>query len=104
MTPNTAATRIAGIRTYIPAQSARTTDGDLDLIAVERAVNGELPADMTDAELARADQILSTRDLPRSEAARRLGLPSDLLRELRAADWKPEVITSWRTNTRGAAA
>ncbi|MFI5688449.1 hypothetical protein [Streptomyces sp. NPDC051636] len=100
----TMATRLASPRTYIPLRAAHTVDGDLDLIAVERAVNGELPEGITDAELAYADQILWSRDISRAEAARRLGLPYDLLRDLRNDGWNPEVITEWRTKTQGAAA
>ncbi|MFI6658088.1 hypothetical protein ACIBL8_21495 [Streptomyces sp. NPDC050523] len=100
----TTATRLTSRDSHITVRTDRTAIRGLDLIAVERAVNGEPPQGITDAELAYADQILWSRDVSRAEAARRLDLPYDLLRDLRNDGWNPKVITTGRTETQGAAA
>lgn len=96
----TTATRVTGYDDYIPIPTARTTRSGLDLIAVERAVNGERPQTMTDPELAYAAQVLSEHNIPRDEASRRLLLPDYVLRRCKETEWKHEVITAWRERSR----
>ncbi|MFC7261522.1 hypothetical protein [Streptomyces lutosisoli] len=94
----TTATRLASPVTYIPLSTARTVDGGLDLIAVERAVNNELPEGITDAELARAARILHERDVSLAEIGRRLDVSQDAIKTLKNKNWDPDVLANRRRN------
>lgn len=95
----TTATRLASRDSYITVRTDRTTEGGLDFLAVERAVNGELPEGITDAELAYAARVLSEHHISRDESARLLRLSDYVLRKCKESGWKPGVITSWRGNS-----
>ncbi|MFE2693637.1 hypothetical protein [Streptomyces mirabilis] len=92
----TTATRLASPVTYIPLPTARTVDRGLDLIAVERAINNELPEGITDAELARAARILHERDASLAEIARRLDVSQDAIKTLKNKNWDPDVLANRR--------
>ncbi|MBL1086812.1 hypothetical protein JK359_33445 [Streptomyces actinomycinicus] len=95
----TTATRLTSRDSYITVRTDRTTERGVDLLAVERAVNGELPESMTDAELAYAARVLSEHNVSRDESARRLSLSDYVLRKCQDSGWKPDTITSWRENS-----
>lgn len=83
------ATRLGAHRPYMvvaDTMTARTAAGDLvDLIAVERAVNGDLPAGaLTRAEQRQAVHLLFRTDLSSAEIARRLGMSADTVQRWRA--------------------
>ncbi|MFF7764261.1 hypothetical protein [Streptomyces griseorubiginosus] len=92
----TTATRLTSRDSYITVQADRITDQSVDVLAVERAVNGELPAGITDAELAHAARVLAEHHISRDESARRLRTTDYVLRKCQDNGWKPDVITSWR--------
>ncbi|APE21355.1 MULTISPECIES: hypothetical protein [Streptomyces] len=62
-----------GAREHIAISTTLTFADGLDLIAVERVVNGG-NADLTDAEKAEAGRRLQARDVPQAEISRRIGL------------------------------
>ncbi|MFJ2007938.1 hypothetical protein [Streptomyces chartreusis] len=95
----TTATRLTSRDTYITVQTGRTTERGIDLLAVERAANGELPEGITDAELAYAARLLSEHNISRHASARLLRLPTYVLRTCEESGWKPATITSWRENS-----
>jgi hypothetical protein len=95
----TAATRLAGPATYIRVVAGDITlddANDIDLIAVERAVNNEVPESLTDAELAYAARILHEHDISRAETARRLPVSADTLKKLQEEGWDPQVLDGRR--------
>lgn len=60
--------------------------GDVDLVAVERAVNGETPAYMTTDEKRAAAGVLVGNDFKVKAISDRLGVRPELL-----ADWFPQL-------------
>lgn len=83
-------TRIgAGERERIYASTIDTYDetADLDLIAIEHALNGE-PVRLTAAERLYAARILDGRGIDASTIASRVGVTTDTLRRWKDNGWK----------------
>ncbi|MFE9398613.1 hypothetical protein [Streptomyces flavidovirens] len=87
----TAATRIGGDRAYIHASTTRTYEDDLDLIAIEYALNGE-PVQLTVPEKIRAAQILDGRGLDFSAIGRRVGSDRNTVAGWKAHGWQPPPV------------
>ncbi|MFJ2884291.1 hypothetical protein [Streptomyces sp. NPDC087272] len=81
-------------RPYIRVVQAATTRGAIDLIAVERAVNGSRPEGMTDRELREAARILIGRGYSATAIAETLRLSSIVVRRWYPAELARELVAS----------
>ncbi|MEV5942708.1 hypothetical protein [Streptomyces sp. NPDC051994] len=83
------ATRVGAappVRLY--ASTTDTSDGDLDLIAVEHALNGE-PAQLTGPEKIYAARLLDQRGLSADAISQLTGSAPATVRGWKANGWKP---------------
>lgn len=78
----------AGERVRLYVSTTATCDGDLDLIAVEKALNGE-PVSLTPAEKIHAARLLDDRGLATKNIAQRIGCDSSTVNGWRDNGWKP---------------
>jgi transposase-like protein len=80
----------AGTRERLYASTTSTYDphNDLDLIAIECALNGE-PAQLTPAEKLHAARILDSRGHTDKEIGRRVGCADTTIADWRDNDWNP---------------
>ena len=84
------ATRIGGDprqRLYASTTATYDETADLDLIAVEYALNGE-PVALTTAERIHAARLLAGRGLTTGAIAHQLGTSTDTIRGWQANGWK----------------
>lgn len=84
---------------YIRVATTATSRGELDLIAIERAVNGDAPAHLTRAEQTAAARILARRGVGVTEIGRRLGLTTSAVNQLLGITPAPRRRTTPRTRT-----
>ncbi|MFE9484648.1 hypothetical protein ACFYNM_39475 [Streptomyces spororaveus] len=70
----------------VTTEQAATSDGDLDLIAIELAVNGQHPQ-LTEAEALEAARILTDRGVGPTATAQRLGVPLHRIYAWRDRNW-----------------
>ncbi len=82
------ATRLGSTRERLYASTTDTFDGDLDLIAIEYALNGE-PATLTLPEKLYAARILDDRGFDVTAIARRVGAGRDTVTGWKNNGWKP---------------
>ncbi|MFJ8208157.1 hypothetical protein [Streptomyces sp. NPDC096033] len=73
---------------HLTPDSTGTCYGDIDLIAVERAMNGQ-PVKLTVAEMLHAARLLSARGLDDAEVGRRLRQGRHAIGEWRRRNWAP---------------
>lgn len=78
----------AGTRERLYASTTSTFDGDLDLIAIEYALNGE-PAHLTIPEKIHAARILDGRGYDLTAIGQRIGSDRSTIAGWKANDWKP---------------
>lgn len=69
-----------------------TSDGDLDLIAIEYAMNGE-PVTLTRGERIEAARQLDARGIQAAEIGRRLGITRDTVVTWRKNSWALPPVT-----------
>lgn len=74
-------------RTHLYASTTSTFDGDLDLIAIEYALNGE-PVKLTLAEKIRAAQLLDEHGFDAATIGRRLRSDRSTVSAWKANGWK----------------
>ncbi|MER5559664.1 hypothetical protein ABT071_13765 [Streptomyces sp. NPDC002506] len=74
--------------TRLYASTTDTSDGDLDLIAIEQALNGE-PARLTLPEKIYAARLLDQRGLSLVTIGQRIGSAPATVRAWKANDWRP---------------
>lgn len=78
----------AGHRERLYASTTSTFDGDLDLIAIEYALNGE-PVKLTIPEKIHAARILDGRGLDLTSIGQRIGSDRSTISGWKANGWKP---------------
>lgn len=76
-----------GHLTLATVSAATVAEDGLDYIAVERAVNGDVPADMTVAEQIETARILTRQGLGPTEIGRRLDVPKHRVTSWRDHGW-----------------
>lgn len=84
----TTATRVGTERTYLHASTTETCDGDLDLIAIEHAMNGQ-PVTLTPAERIEAARRLDARGFNPADIGKRLRCSRDAVIRWRDNNWRP---------------
>jgi DNA-binding CsgD family transcriptional regulator len=98
------ATRTPGYRYLMPDSLTADTfdpDGDIDLIAVERAANGETGLPLTRAESARVAQLLDGAGLTAREIGRRIGCNQSTVEAWKRQGWRPGPIGGYGYVTKG---
>ncbi|MFF2082074.1 hypothetical protein ACFVV7_37200 [Streptomyces globisporus] len=75
--------------TFIPVVRTATMRGQLDLIAIERAVNGRAPEGMTGLELHEAARILVAHGGSATTISAQLRVPAERIRR-----WFPELVVA----------
>lgn len=78
-------------RTHLYASTTDTYDGDLDLIAIEYALNGEAVT-LTLAEKMRAAQILDERGFDTATIGRRIRADRITVAAWKAKEWKADGV------------
>jgi hypothetical protein len=81
------ATRIGPTRIRIYPSTTDTVVGDLDLIAIERAANGDGPVTLTIPEQVEAARLMDAHGVGLSEAAQRLGTAVARLQTWKSRGW-----------------
>jgi hypothetical protein len=76
-------------RPYLTIATDTTMLGDLDVIAMERALNGEAPMGMTRMEKATVAKMLADRGVTPWEIAQQLHMGLSTVRKWQANDWDP---------------
>lgn len=96
----TTATRVGtGPRTYLHAFTTDTFDGDLDLVAIEHALNGE-PVTLTGPEKIHAARLLDARGLDPKNIGKRIGSDPSTVTGWKANGWKPGKHPKSRISTK----
>ena len=83
----TTATRVGTERAYLHASTTDTFDGDLDLIAIEHAMNGQ-PVTLTPAERVDAARRLDARGYNPADIGKRLRCSRDAVIRWRDLGWQ----------------
>jgi hypothetical protein len=85
------AIRVGCDRPYIHASTTDTFEDDLDLIAIEHALNGR-PVTLTVPEKIRAAQILDGRGLDFTAIGRQVGSDRNTVAGWKAHGWQPPPV------------
>ncbi|MFE3326840.1 hypothetical protein [Streptomyces sp. NPDC059176] len=80
--------RPGSIRQRLYASTTDTCNGDLDYIAIEQAMNGEAPDDLTLSERIEAARQLASRGINLTEVGRRVGRDRSIIVGWQNNGWK----------------